>query len=86
MLRYSISDPDKPWIVLFSSPHLGAIAEALVAQPQIPTSTMCATLDGKPRALSSAERMELSEHVRELNPMTQRRPSGQPPPTKVTQP
>ena len=68
MTSYSISDPDKPWIILFSSPQLETIAEALVAQPQVPASTVYATLDGKPRGLSNAERVELFKRVLELNP------------------
>lgn len=64
MTSYSISHPAKPWLVLFSSPDLHAIAEALAAQPEVETSGVYATLDGKPRPLTDIENHELSRLLR----------------------
>ena len=66
MTRYSISDPDRPWIVLFSSASLDALAEAIVAQPNIAPSALFASLDGKPRPLTAAEQVRLYERVLEF--------------------
>jgi hypothetical protein len=68
MTSYVISDPDKPWITLFSSAQLEAIAEAIAAQPHTSTARIYATLDGLPRPLSVAERIELFQHVLKLKP------------------
>jgi predicted RecB family nuclease len=68
MTSYVISDPDKPWITLFSSAQLEAIAEAIAAQPHTSTARIYATLDGLPRPLSAAERIELFQQVLKLNP------------------
>ena len=68
MTSYVISDPDKPWITLFSSAQLEAIAEAIAAQPQTSTARIYATLDGLPRPLSAAERIELFQRVLKLKP------------------
>jgi len=68
MTSYVISDPDKPWITLFSSARLEAIADAIAAQPQTPTAGIYATLDGLPRPLSAAERIELFQRVLKLKP------------------
>jgi hypothetical protein len=54
MTSYSISDPDRPWVVLFSSMSLDALAEAIVAQPNVAPSALFASLDGKPRTLTAA--------------------------------
>ena len=48
MTSYLISDPAKPWLTLFSSSNLQAVAEALAAQPQPDLSGVYATLDGSP--------------------------------------
>jgi hypothetical protein len=63
MTSYLISDPAKPWLTLFSSPDLRAVAEALAAQPQLDLSGIYATLDGKPRSLTDAEHAELSHYL-----------------------
>ena len=68
MTSYVISDPDKPWITLFSSAQLEAIAKAIAAQPQTSTARIYATLDGLPRALNAAERIELFQQVLKLKP------------------
>jgi hypothetical protein len=68
MTLYLISDPAKPWIALFTSSKLEAVAEAIVAQSEIEPSSIYATLDGKPRSLSAGERIELFERVLELKP------------------
>jgi hypothetical protein len=68
MTFYLISDPSKPWIALFSSSNLEAVAEAIVAQSQIEASSIYAALDGKPRSLNAGERTELFERVLELRP------------------
>ena len=67
MTSYLISDPAKPWLTLFSSHDLRAVAEAVSAQPQLDLSGIYATLDGKPRALTEVERGELSRHLSELD-------------------
>jgi hypothetical protein len=63
---YAVSHPAKPWLILFSSPDLRAIAEALAAQPEAETSRVYATLDGKPRALTDVESDELFRLLRAL--------------------
>jgi hypothetical protein len=68
MSVYVISEPDKPWLTLFTSHRLDVLAEAIAAQPQIKPSSIYATLDGKPRSLTDAERTELCERVLELRP------------------
>jgi hypothetical protein len=68
MTSYAVSDPEKPWVMLFCSARLDAIAEALAAQPQISTSAVYATLDGKPRSLTAEERVILLECVLEVRP------------------
>jgi hypothetical protein len=68
MTSYVISDPDKPWLTLFTSRRLDVLAEAIVAQAQIRPSSIYATLDGKPRSLTDAERTELRARVSELRP------------------
>jgi hypothetical protein len=68
MTSYSIPDPGRPWIMLFSSTSLEALAEALVAQPNVAPSALFASLDGKPRSLTAAERVRLYERVLELRP------------------
>lgn len=68
MTRYSISEPNRPWIVLFTSPDLGAIAEAIAAQVEVDPSCIYATLDGKSRPLSKNERIELFACVLGLRP------------------
>jgi len=62
-----ISDPDKPWITLFSSAQLEAIAEAIAASHSV-NGGIYATLDGLPRPLSAAERIELFQRVLKLKP------------------
>jgi hypothetical protein len=76
MTSYLISDPGKPWLTLFSSPNLEAVAEAIVAQPRIEPSSIYATLDGKSRSLSVAERITLFECVLELRPDDQQAAAG----------
>ena len=71
MTSYVISDPDKPWITLFSSAQLEAIAGAIAAQPETPMAGIYATLDGLPRPLSAAERIELFQLVLRLKPNDQ---------------
>lgn len=66
MTSYAITHPAKPWLILFSSPDLDAIAEALAAQPEAETSGVYATLDGKPRPLTDVESDELSRLLRSL--------------------
>jgi hypothetical protein len=68
MTSYSISDPDRPWVVLFSSMSLDALAEAIVAQPNVAPSALFASLDGKPRTLTAAEQVRLYERVLEFRP------------------
>ena len=68
MTSYSISDPDRPWVVLFNSASLDALAEAMVAQPNVAPSALFASLDGKPRSLTAAEEVRLYERVCELRP------------------
>lgn len=68
MTSYVISDPAKPWLTLFSSQDLQAVAEALAAQPQPDVSNIYATLDGKPRSLTEAEHRELSGHLTAMSP------------------
>jgi hypothetical protein len=68
MTSYSISDPDRPWVVLFSSSSLDALAEAIVAQPEALPTGLFASLDGKPRSLTAAEQVQLYERVLELRP------------------
>lgn len=68
MNRYSISEPNRPWIVVFTSPDLGVIAEAVAAQGEVDPSCIYATLDGKSRPLSKDERIELFERVLEVRP------------------
>jgi hypothetical protein len=68
MTSYLISDPGRPWLALFISPKLDAVAEAIVAQERLEPSTIYATLDGKPRSLSAEEQIKLYERVLELKP------------------
>jgi hypothetical protein len=68
MTNYSISDPDRPWVMLFSSPSLDALAEAIVAQPNVAPAALFASLDGKPRSLTAAEQVRLYERVLESRP------------------
>jgi hypothetical protein len=68
MHRYSISAPDKPWVVLFSGSDLSAIAEAVAAQPDVDPSSIYASDDGKSRSLTMIEQIELFERVLELRP------------------
>lgn len=68
MTTYSISEPNRPWVVLFTSPDLGAVAEAVATQPEVDTSCVYATLDGKSRSLSTDERIELFERVLDVRP------------------
>jgi hypothetical protein len=68
MTLYLMPDPASPWIALFTSSKLEAVAEAMVAQAEIEPSSIYATLDGKPRSLSVGERIELFERVLELRP------------------
>jgi hypothetical protein len=66
MTSYVISDPDKPWLTLFTSTRLDVLAEAIVAQTQIRPSSIYASLDGKPRSLTDAERTELRELISDM--------------------
>jgi hypothetical protein len=68
MTSYVISDPDRPWLTLFTSTRLDVLAEAIAAQTQIRPSSIYATLDGKPRSLTDTERTELRERISELRP------------------
>jgi hypothetical protein len=68
MTSYVISDRGKPWVTIFSSARLDAVAEAIVAQPATLAASIYATIDGLPRSLSAAERIELFERVLELRP------------------
>lgn len=68
MTSYVISDAEKPWLTLFSSPDLEFIAEAVAAQERVTVSSIYATLGGKPRALTARERIELFESVLALRP------------------
>lgn len=53
--------------MVFSSPSIDAVAEAIVAQPEgASISSLYATLDGKPRSLTALERIELFERVLRL--------------------
>jgi hypothetical protein len=71
MSPYLISNPAKPWLTLFVSPELEAVAEALAAQPVLEPSSIYAALDGKSRSLTVDDRIELLEHVLELRPHDQ---------------
>jgi hypothetical protein len=62
-----IGDAQKPWLTLFSTSNLEALAEALAAQPETDPSTIDATLDRKPRPLTDPEHSELSERLAALN-------------------
>jgi hypothetical protein len=68
MTTYSISEPNRPWVVLFTSPDLGAVAEAVAAQAEVDPSCIYATLDGKSRPLSKDERIELFLRVLDVRP------------------
>lgn len=68
MTTYSISEPNRPWIVLFTSPDLRAVAEALAAQAEVDPSCIYATLDGKSRSLTNDERIELFERLLDVRP------------------
>jgi hypothetical protein len=68
MTTYVISDPDKPWLTLFTSTRLDFVAEAIAAQSEIKPSSIYASLDGKPRSLTDAERAELRDRVTKLSP------------------
>jgi hypothetical protein len=68
MTTYLISAAGKPWLTVFSSPNLDAVAEAIAAQLELEPSSIYASLDGKPRPLSENERMTLFRRVRELKP------------------
>src|SRR5579875_2128003 len=77
MTSYAITDPAKPWLILFSSPDLHAIAEALAAQPEVETSGVYATLDGKPRPLTQVEVGELYRLLAARQPESRpHRPAG----------
>ena len=54
--------------MLFSSASLDALAEAIVAQPNVAPSDVFASLDGKPRTLPAAEQVRLYERVLESRP------------------
>ena len=49
--------------MLFSSPDLGAVAEAVAAQVDVDPSSIYATLDGKSRSLSKDKRIDLFARV-----------------------
>lgn len=68
MESYSISATGKPWLVLFSSSSLDAVAEAVAAHPDIEPSSIYVTRDGKPRGLTHTEQLELFGRVLELQP------------------
>ncbi|HEX3615160.1 MAG TPA: hypothetical protein VHU61_01375 [Solirubrobacteraceae bacterium] len=68
MTFYLISDPAKPWLTVFSSSRLEAVAEALAAQSHFEPSSLYASLDGKSRPLDDAERTRLFELVLKLSP------------------
>lgn len=54
--------------MLFSSPSLDALAEAIVAQPKVTPAALFASLDGKPRSLTAAEQVRLYTRVLEFRP------------------
>ena len=68
MTTYSISEPNRPWVVLFTSPDLGAVAEAVAAQADVDPSCIYAMFDGKSRPLSQDERIVLFERVLDIRP------------------
>jgi hypothetical protein len=57
MVMYVVSTPATPWVALFSSQRLDALAEAMAAQPLPRTLDIYASLDGRSRPLLPKDRV-----------------------------
>jgi hypothetical protein len=62
--RYTVFDPDKPHIVLFTG-TLAAVAEAVAAQPESEPLRVYASSDGFPRSLRPEEYEQFERAVAE---------------------
>jgi len=60
---YAITDPARPWVVLFSAPTLAEIADALRAQPDPWNLDVRFAEDGFARALTGEEWAALQRAV-----------------------
>jgi len=65
---YVISDANKPWVMLFQSPRLDAVADAIAAQSPGIGLDIYASLDGHTRPLDAIERIGVYERLVEARP------------------
>lgn len=68
MSQYVIADAKKPWVALFVSSRLEALAEALAAQPTPREVSLYENHAGESASLQPRERIVLFERLAELVP------------------